>query len=108
MQEILSACTLFKHGGLKNNRIILSYHSGGWKGQGHAQWEEIFGKYKGLGGGKPVFGAERVAGPAAAVGFLDVAVDVEVTGLGDCRHGDVLVGLPQEASSAVQERVKGG
>ena len=59
-------------------------------------------------GGKPVFGAERVAGPAATVGFLDVAVDVEVTGLGDCRHGDVLVGLPQEASSAVQERVKGG
>ena len=42
---------------------------------------------------------------AAAVGFLlDVAVDVEVAArLCDGRHGDVLVGLPQEASSAVRE-----
>ena len=46
-------------------------------------------------------------GPAAdAVGFLDdVAVDVEVARLSDCRHGDVLVGLPQEASSVVQEKL---
>ena len=42
---------------------------------------------------------------AAAVGFLlDVAVDVEVAArLCDGRHGHVLVGLPQEASSAVRE-----
>ena len=46
-------------------------------------------------------------GPAAdAVGCLDdVAVDVEVARLSDCRHGDVLVWLPQEASSVVQEKL---
>ena len=45
-----------------------------------------------------------IAGPAAAsVGFLDVTIDVEVACLNDCRHGYVLVGLPQEASSVLQE-----
>ena len=53
---------------------------------------------------KRIPGADWVSGPAAAaaVGFLNVAVDVEVPPLGDRRHGDVLVGLPQEASSSKQ------